>query len=134
VNGKATPLTRREALAATAALASYAFASRGALAQSDQLPSWNDGAAKKGDHRFRLPRHNAGRGGLADAAMDRGGAGRALRRYREPHQCRARIRLPPPVQDRQLDKAWDQAKAKGWTIVDMKQDWKKIFAFKPEDL
>jgi hypothetical protein len=47
VNGKATPLTRRAALAATAALASYAFASRGALAQSDQLPSWNDGAAKK---------------------------------------------------------------------------------------
>jgi hypothetical protein len=34
----------------------------------------------------------------------------------------------------QLDKAWDQAKAKGWTIVDMKQDWKKVFAFKPEDL
>ena len=26
-----------------------------------------------------------------------------------------------------LDKAWDEAAAKGWTVVDMKQDWKTIF-------
>ena len=31
----------------------------------------------------------------------------------------------------QLDKAWDEAKAKGWIVVDMKQDWKKVFAFEP---
>ena len=24
-----------------------------------------------------------------------------------------------------LDKAWDDAKAKGWTVVDMKNDWKQ---------
>src|SRR5262245_8113761 len=29
----------------------------------------------------------------------------------------------------QLDKALDEAKAKNWTIVDMKADWKKVFAF-----
>lgn len=28
-----------------------------------------------------------------------------------------------------LDKAWDEAQAKGWTVVDMKRDWKKVFAF-----
>ena len=28
-----------------------------------------------------------------------------------------------------LDKAWDEAKAKGWTVVSMKNDWKTIFAF-----
>jgi phosphoglycolate phosphatase-like HAD superfamily hydrolase len=28
-----------------------------------------------------------------------------------------------------LDKAWDEAKAKGWIVVDMKKDWKKIFPF-----
>jgi hypothetical protein len=28
-----------------------------------------------------------------------------------------------------LDRALDEAKAKGWTVVDMKNDWKKIFAF-----
>jgi hypothetical protein len=26
-----------------------------------------------------------------------------------------------------LDKAWDEAKAKGWTIVSMKDDWATIF-------
>ena len=28
-----------------------------------------------------------------------------------------------------LDKAWDDAIAKGWTVVDMKRDWNKVFAF-----
>jgi 2C-methyl-D-erythritol 2,4-cyclodiphosphate synthase len=28
-----------------------------------------------------------------------------------------------------LDKAWDEAKEKGWTIVSMKDDWKRIFSF-----
>jgi phosphoserine phosphatase len=28
-----------------------------------------------------------------------------------------------------LDKALDEAQAKGWTVVDMKRDWKKVFAF-----
>jgi phosphoserine phosphatase len=28
-----------------------------------------------------------------------------------------------------LDKALDEARAKGWTVVDMKNDWKRIFAF-----
>jgi phosphoserine phosphatase len=28
-----------------------------------------------------------------------------------------------------LDKALDEAAAKGWTVVDMKKDWKKVFAF-----
>jgi phosphoglycolate phosphatase-like HAD superfamily hydrolase len=38
------------------------------------------------------------------------------------------------VYDRQskigrLDKAWDEARAKGWTVVSMRKDWKKIYAF-----
>lgn len=28
-----------------------------------------------------------------------------------------------------LDKAWDEAAAKGWIVVDMKRDWKRMFAF-----
>jgi hypothetical protein len=28
-----------------------------------------------------------------------------------------------------LDKALDEAQARGWTIVDMKKDWKRVFAF-----
>jgi len=30
-----------------------------------------------------------------------------------------------------LDKALDEAKAKGWTVVDMKNDWKRVFASEP---
>jgi hypothetical protein len=28
-----------------------------------------------------------------------------------------------------LDKGLDQAKVKGWTVVDMKRDWKRVFKF-----
>jgi phosphoglycolate phosphatase-like HAD superfamily hydrolase len=28
-----------------------------------------------------------------------------------------------------LDKAWDEAIARAWTVVDMKRDWNKVFAF-----
>ena len=31
-----------------------------------------------------------------------------------------------------LDKALDEAKAKGWTVVDMKEDWKRIFPFEQD--
>jgi hypothetical protein len=31
----------------------------------------------------------------------------------------------------QLDKALDEALARGWTVVDMKQDWKTIFRRQP---
>ncbi|WP_246770896.1 HAD family hydrolase [Aestuariivirga sp. YIM B02566] len=30
-----------------------------------------------------------------------------------------------------LDKALDEANAKGWTVADMKRDWKRVFAFEP---
>jgi hypothetical protein len=28
-----------------------------------------------------------------------------------------------------LDKALDEAKSRSWTVVDMKQDWKRVFPF-----
>ena len=34
-------------------------------------------------------------------------------------------RAPPLV----LDKALDEAKARGWTVVDMKRDWRRVYAF-----
>ena len=30
-----------------------------------------------------------------------------------------------------LDKALDEGTKRAWTIVDMKRDWKKVFAFEP---
>lgn len=32
-----------------------------------------------------------------------------------------------------LDKAWDEARANGWTIVDMKRDWKRVYPFQTTD-
>jgi hypothetical protein len=29
----------------------------------------------------------------------------------------------------QLDAALDEAKSRDWTVVDMKRDWKRVFAF-----
>jgi phosphoglycolate phosphatase-like HAD superfamily hydrolase len=31
-----------------------------------------------------------------------------------------------------LDKALDEGRARGWTIIDMKRDWRKVFAFEPD--
>ena len=28
-----------------------------------------------------------------------------------------------------LDKAWDEAQAKGWVVVDMEKEWKRVYAF-----
>ena len=28
-----------------------------------------------------------------------------------------------------LDKAWEEANKRGWTVVDMKRDWKVVFPF-----
>ena len=28
-----------------------------------------------------------------------------------------------------LDTAWDAASANGWTIIDMRRDWKRVYAF-----
>jgi hypothetical protein len=30
----------------------------------------------------------------------------------------------------ELNNAFDEAKAKNWTVVDMKKDWKRVFSFK----
>ncbi len=30
-----------------------------------------------------------------------------------------------------LDKALDEAKARGWTVVDMKRDWRRVYPFEP---
>ncbi|MEI9891136.1 MAG: hypothetical protein WDN45_11730 [Caulobacteraceae bacterium] len=38
-----------------------------------------------------------------------------------------RVRLRPPIQDRTLDKAWDEALARKWTVVGMKNDWNAVF-------
>ena len=55
------------------------------------------------------------------------GSGARFCAHRPPHRRRARVGLRPHVVHRSLDKALDEAQAKGWTVVDMKDDWKTIF-------
>ena len=31
-----------------------------------------------------------------------------------------------------LDKAWDEAVRRGWTVTNMKTEWKRVFAFEPQ--
>ena len=43
-----------------------------------------------------------------------------------PARCRATARTDPDL--KALDKALDEAGARGWTVVSMKEDWKAVFA------
>ena len=38
------------------------------------------------------------------------------------------VRMPKIDFINELDKALDQANAKGWVIVDMKKDWRRVFS------
>jgi hypothetical protein len=51
----------------------------------------------------------------------------AIQRHigRRPREC-AYARNPSIGQ---LDKALDEANARGWTVVDMKNDWQRVFPF-----
>ena len=77
-----------------------------AAASPPALPSWNDGPAKSAITAFiarvtaEVPAFD-----VREAAYDR----------RSPIG--------------KLDRALDQAAAQGWTVVDMKRDWKRVFAF-----
>ena len=52
----------------------------------------------------------------------------ALCKDRPPHRSGARVGLRPRAShDGKLDKASNEATARGWTIVGMKDDWKTIF-------
>src|SRR5580765_992807 len=56
--------------------------------------------------------------------------GHALLPLRLPRRRRARIRLRSRTDHlAKLDKGLDEAAAKGWTVVSMKNDWKQVFPY-----
>ena len=101
-----------------------------AMAQpADPLPSWNDGAAKKAITDFVA--HVTTQGGADFVPPDprlRQFSGARLAGIVHYTDAAREYAYDRPSKIRQLDKAWDEAKAKGWTVVDMKHDWKKVFA------
>jgi hypothetical protein len=68
-----------------------------------------------------------------EAAGAAQGAGRGVRFASIVHHTDAEREYAYDRQSKigKLDKALDEAKAKGWTVVDMRQDWKKVFASEP---
>jgi hypothetical protein len=61
--------------------------------------------------------------------MDHGWKWCALRGPRASHRRRAGMGLRPQLLGGRLDKGLGEAQASGWTLVDMKNDWKTIFPF-----
>ncbi len=49
--------------------------------------------------------------------------------HRAPHRADREWAYDRKSHGGQLDKALDEAQAKGWTVVNMKNDWKTIFPF-----
>jgi hypothetical protein len=98
-------------------VACVTVASHVAFAQSDVLASWNDGAVKSAIVDFvgrvlqwtmaRQRPHFAGIVHHTDAE----------REYAYDRDSKIG----------KLDKALDEAAAKGWVVVDMKRDWKAVF-------
>ena len=80
------------------------------------------------DLRFREFRRRS-----ADAGMDCGRERRAVHGPSASHRCRARVGLRPQVLVGRLDKAWDEAVRRGWTVTNMKTEWKRVFAFEPNE-
>jgi hypothetical protein len=132
----------------------------GASAQTDPLPSWNDGAAKKAIADFVARVTTSGAADFVSpeeriATFDNDGTlwweqptyfqlafafdgAKAMApkhpEWRSEEPFKALVR--EYAYDRQsqigkLDKAWDETKRRGWTMVDMKQDWKTVFPEKP---
>ena len=64
-----------------------------------------------------------------NAAMDDDERRRAVWPDRPSHRRGARICLRPKSRFGKLDKALDAAAVNNWTVVDMKNDWKRVFAF-----
>ena len=55
------------------------------------------------------------------------GGGPRLRLLVPPHRRGERVCLRPQLQLRQAGQSLDEANAKRWTVVSMKDDWKMIF-------
>ncbi len=65
----------------------------------------------------------------ADAPMDDRRRRPALCLDRPSHRRRARMGLRPPVPHRHSStRRWTKPTPRGWTVVSMKDDWKRVFA------
>jgi hypothetical protein len=88
--------------------------------RGDPPPSWNDTATKKAILAYvdRVTKQGSMGGSGARFAL--------IVHHTDAERERAYDRKSPFGR---LGKALDEAQTKGWTVVDMKNDWKTIFPF-----
>jgi hypothetical protein len=98
-----------------------------ALAQTDPLPSWNDGEVKQAIVKFvQSVTDRSSAQMLQWTAAGDGARFMGLVRHTDAQREWDYDRQSPIGR---LDRALDEATAKNWTVVDMKRDWKKIYPF-----
>ena len=114
-------------------LSSLFFAAITVVYAQDPRPSWNDDGPGKaeGINTFigRRPIAAFGNSDGDKQMLEWTAAGQGVRFMALVHHDAAEREW---AYDRKsdigrLDKAWDEANAKGWTVVSMKDDWKTIF-------
>ena len=101
--------TRTQNLLAAVLISAGAFTTTVSRA-ADSLPSWNDGKAKQSIIAFVGKVTKEGTPDFVPVAE---------REWAYDRKS--------PIGT--LDKALDEAQKRGWTVVSMKNDWKRIFAF-----
>jgi hypothetical protein len=135
------PIARRALVVALLVVGFSAAPVTQALAQVDALPSWNEGPVKtsiidfvsrvttQGGTNFVPAEHAFGNSDGDLQMLQYTASGSGSRFLGLVHHTDAEREY---AYDRQsmvgkLDKALDEASRRGWTVVDMKQDWKVIF-------
>jgi hypothetical protein len=99
------------------------------------LPSWNDGKAGKpvGIHQH-IGRRPIAAFGNSDGDLEMlhwtaAGAGPRLCLIVHHTDAEREWAYDRTSSIGRLDKALDEAQVKGWTVVSMKKDWKRVFSF-----
>jgi hypothetical protein len=117
----------QKSCAVTLALYALLFSAMGAYAQSDPLPSWNEGPARKAIIEFvqvttdkASPKFVPPEARIATFDQD-GTTWVEQPTYPQAVYCFERVKV--------LAEKKPEAKKNSWVVISMKKDWKKIFAW-----
>jgi hypothetical protein len=137
--------TRRQTLLAAGLVCAAALIATAAHA-ADPLPSWNDGKAKQSIVAFvekvtkpgspdyvpseeRIATFGNSDGDLQMLQWTAAGPGPRFCLYVDHTDAEREWAYDRKSSIGRLDKGLDEAKAKGWTVVSMKDDWRIIYPF-----
>ena len=130
-------LTRRDLFRGSVTVAALAAMSRVSRAADDPLPSWNDGPAKKAILEFvhNTTDHLSSKFVPKEeriATFDQDGTLWVMVLHDDADREYAygpANGLPDTKVGTFTQALYDEGKSKGWSVISMKNDWKRIFAF-----